>query len=234
MHNKTINRLLNIKEVSEAGEFEGYGSVFDNEDSYSDVVVAGAFQKSLETYQEKGRMPAMLWQHNPGDVIGVWQEMREDEKGLYVRGRLALGTAKGKEAYELLKMDAITGLSIGFHYVEAEYDADEKIFEVREVDLWEVSLVTFPANDEARIQAVKAALMADSLPTIREFESTMIDLGFSRNQAKAIVSEGFKSLMRDASGNHDSDQRDAEKACLEGLKALQSEMKNFIERIRNA
>lgn len=81
---------LKLKSVSETGEFEGYGSVFGVKDSYGDIVVPGAFTKSLQTWKEKGRMPALLWQHQTAEPIGVYTEMKEDDVGLYVKGRLLI------------------------------------------------------------------------------------------------------------------------------------------------
>src|SRR5690554_48363 len=87
---KRLDVPLTIKSVSDAGEFEGYGSIFGVVDSYSDVVMPGAFEKSLKALQEKGRQPALLWQHDTREPIGVYTEVREDEVGLYVKGRLLI------------------------------------------------------------------------------------------------------------------------------------------------
>ena len=106
-----------VKAVSDDGLFSGYGSVFGVLDSYKEVVAPGAFAESLQ-----GRMPALLWQHRAGEPIGVYTAVREDAVGLYVEGKLALKTARGAEAYELLKMRALSGLSIGFVTREDSYD----------------------------------------------------------------------------------------------------------------
>ena len=106
-----------VKAVSDDGLFSGYGSVFGVLDSYKEVVAPGAFSESLQ-----GRMPALLWQHRAGEPIGVYTAVREDAVGLYVEGKLALKTARGAEAYELLKMRALSGLSIGFVTREDSYD----------------------------------------------------------------------------------------------------------------
>ena len=139
-----------VKAVSDDGLFSGYGSVFGVLDSYKEIVAPGAFAESLQ-----GRMPALLWQHRSGEPIGVYTAVREDAVGLYVEGKLALKTARGAEAYELLKMRALSGLSIGFVSREDSYDKVSGIRTLKKVDLWEVSLVTFPANDAARISGVK-------------------------------------------------------------------------------
>src|SRR5690606_4549046 len=101
---KHLDVPFEVREVSEDGTFTGYGSVFGVKDSYNEIVVPGAFVDSIEK-----RVPAMLWQHRSGEPIGVYEEVREDSVGLFLRGRLAMKTARGAEAYELLKMKAISG-----------------------------------------------------------------------------------------------------------------------------
>jgi len=189
---------LKIKSVSDTGEFEGYGSVFGVKDSYSDIVVRGAFQKSLDTHAEKGSLPALLWQHRMDEPIGVYTEMKEDENGLFVKGRLLINDDPlAKRAHAHLKAGSISGLSIGYSLNDYEYDNEKDAFILKDVDLWEVSLVTFPANDEARISDVKAALKTGEIPQPALVEKCLRDVGFSRSQAKAIMADGFKAL-RDA------------------------------------
>ena len=105
---------LQIKAAGDDGTVEGYGSVFGVRDNYDDVIAKGAFVQSLKDHKAAGTMPAMLWQHDADKPIGVWTEMVEDEKGLRIKGQLAMETVKGKEAHALLKMGALNGLSIGF------------------------------------------------------------------------------------------------------------------------
>ncbi len=127
----------------------GYASIFGNRDRVGDVVVAGAFTKSLAS----GRKVKMLWQHDSSQVIGVWDEMIEDDKGLFIQGRFA-NTEKGKEIRELAMMGAIDSFSIGYRTLDYEYsNSGDRL--LKEVDLFEVSLVTFPANELATITAVK-------------------------------------------------------------------------------
>jgi HK97 family phage prohead protease len=175
-----------IKAVSEDGLFSGYGSVFGVIDSYKEVVAPGAFAESLSQ-----RTPALLWQHRSGEPIGVYSALREDQTGLYVEGKLALKTARGAEAYELLKMGAISGLSIGFVTRDDSYDRVTGIRTLKKVDLWEVSLVTFPANDAARVSGVKSI---DTIASLADAESYLRDAGgLSRREATALVSR-IKSL----------------------------------------
>lgn len=148
---------LQIKAAGDDGTVEGYGSVFGVRDNYDDVIAKGAFIQSLKDHKAAGTMPAMLWQHDADKPIGVWTEMVEDEKGLRIKGQLAMETVKGKEAHALLKMGALNGLSIGFMSKEWAYDRDTEVRTITAIDLWEVSLVTFPANEKARVTNVKAS-----------------------------------------------------------------------------
>ena len=179
----------------EARTFEGYGSVFGTLDSYADTMKRGAFKRSLKEWKGKGRMPAMLWQHNPDEPVGVWTEMGEDETGLYVKGQL-LTTGKGPQAYEALKLGALSGLSIGFVTRKSQIDDESGIRTLTDVDLWEVSLVTFPANDPARVTSVRADW---DFPSEREFEQwCRRDAGLSRDEAKRVTAICFRRLLRDA------------------------------------
>ncbi|MCP1289830.1 HK97 family phage prohead protease [Chromobacterium sp. S0633] len=148
---------FHIKAVNEDGLFSGYASVFNLVDGDQDIVVKGAFNASLADWSAKGRLPALLWQHRMGEPIGVYTKMHEDDVGLYVEGKLALKTARGAEAYELMKMNAVSGLSIGFVSRDDSYDRVTGVRTIKQVDLWEVSVVTFPANDASRVNGVKAA-----------------------------------------------------------------------------
>jgi HK97 family phage prohead protease len=174
------------------GEVEGYGSVFDVEDWYGHVIRKGAFAATLAKAKEEGRAPAMLWQHRAGEPIGVWDELREDDRGLYVRGRLA-DTALGRDVHTLLSISSLDGLSIG--YTASKWTIDDKndVIELLEVDLWEVSPVTFPANERARITEVKAGE-----PTERELERALRATGCTRATAKQILAHGFRSAQREA------------------------------------
>ena len=180
-----IDFPFEIKSVAADGTFEGYGSVFGVIDSYKEVVDRGAFAESLADWQGKKRMPALLWQHRSGEPIGVWSIMREDDLGLRVEGKLALKTTRGAEAYELLQMRAISGLSIGYVTREDSYDKVTGVRTLKKLDLWEVSLVTFPANDAARVSTVKSIELIESL---KDAESLLRDAGgFSRRDATALV-----------------------------------------------
>jgi HK97 family phage prohead protease len=194
---------LTIKSVSESGEFEGYGSVFGVKDSYGDIVVKGAFTKSLQDWESKSRLPALLWQHQMDQPIGVFDEMYEDEQGLYVKGRLLISDDPlAKRAHAHMKAGSLTGMSIGYVLKDYEYDGGKGAFVLKEIQLWEVSLVTFPANDEARVAEVKSVLSSGDLPAPSLVERCLRDAGFSRTQAKAVLSGGYKAL-RDADSDTD-------------------------------
>lgn len=189
-----LDLAFEIKSVKDDGTFAGYGSVFDVLDSYREIVAPGAFTESLQN-----RMPSLLWQHRSGEPIGVWPVVKEDNIGLQVEGKLALKTSRGAEAYELLKMGAISGLSIGFMTREDSYDKLTNIRTLKKVDLWEVSLVTFPANDSARVQQVKSI---ESIQTYAAAEAHLRESGgFSKREAVALVAR-IKSLQ----GRSDSDE----------------------------
>jgi hypothetical protein len=147
---------LQVKALAADGVFAGYASVFNTLDQQNEIVAPGAFARTLRQAAQQGRTPAMLWMHDPTFPIGLWQGIREDSNGLAVEGRLALRTQKGAEAYELLKMGALTGLSIGYRVVSSRIDASRKARILTDVDLFEISLVTFPANEAARVDEVKA------------------------------------------------------------------------------
>ena len=185
MKTKHFDVGFEIKAVNADGTVEGYGSVFGVRDNYDDVIAKGAFVQSLKGHKAAGTMPAMLWQHDADKPIGIWTEMVEDEKGLRIKGQLAMETVKGKEAHALLKMGALNGLSIGFMFKEWAYDRDTEVRTLTAIDLWEVSLVTFPANEKARVTNVKSA---DEMATPKDAEKALRDAGFSKSDATAFVS----------------------------------------------
>jgi HK97 family phage prohead protease len=150
---------LTLKAEQETGLITGYASVFNVRDSQGDIIVPGAFLRSLADWRRQGRFPALLWQHDPRQPVGVITDLVEDARGLMLRARLALGSEAGREAWALVQAGAVDGLSIGFRTVRAERGRDGTR-QIQDVALWEVSLVTFPANGAARIASMKAALMA--------------------------------------------------------------------------
>lgn len=171
-----------IKSVEENGVFTGYGSVFGNKDSHNHVVVKGAFRKTLAAGGRNGTGVVLLYQHRADIPIGIWKEIVEDSRGLRVVGQLAMETSKGRDVYELLKMGALKGLSIGYDTLVYEDDAKKKIRYLKELDLWEISLVTFGSNKKARITGVK------EVGTTRELEVALRELSLSKADAQRAIS----------------------------------------------
>lgn len=137
----------------EAGNvIEGYASLFGATDQGGDVVQKGAYEASLKRLAAAGRSVKMLWQHDPAQPIGIWDEVREDDQGLYVKGRLLDTVNKGREAAALIAAGAIDGLSIGYRTLRAtKTEKGQRL--LNELELWEVSLVTFPMLQTARVAA---------------------------------------------------------------------------------
>ncbi len=142
-----------IDEIDEDGVFEGYAAVFGREDLSRDIIAPGAFSRTLMN-KNLGEIK-LLYQHQPSELIGRWAEIREDERGLYVRGRILTDLTRGRETLSLLRAGILDGLSIGFHAVKGNRDPITGVRTLFEIDLWEISLVTFPMQEGARILSVK-------------------------------------------------------------------------------
>jgi hypothetical protein len=174
--------------ADDQGQIEGYGSVFDTVDLGGDIVAPGAFKQSLAG----SRRVKMLFQHDKSSVVGVWNTMEEDAKGLRVAGKMLTTVRAGAEAYELVKAGAIDGLSIGYRTVKSMDRNGKRV--ILQADLWEVSLVTFPMNEMARIDAVKAAEAfkdfqgGNAAMLKRNVEEYLREAGFSNAEAKAGAS----------------------------------------------
>ncbi len=213
MNRKSFN--LKIKAVQEDGFFSGYGAVFGNVDWYNDVILPGAFVKSLEKWAEKNKMPPVLWNHNDGEPIGVYTNIYEDEKGLFVEGRLLIDDVpRAKSTHALLKAGAIDGLSIGYKTKKANQQTNG-IRELIELDLGEISIVTMPANEESLITSVKSKLEDGELPTLPEFEKFLRESGFSKTQATAIAGKGLRHLLSES-----EDEKFQAKSILNALNIL--------------
>jgi HK97 family phage prohead protease len=194
-------RLAELKLApGSARTFTGYGAVFNNVDAYGDAIAPGAFKATLAEHRAAGTMPALLSQHGdwsgtgPAQMpIGVWTTMREDEKGLFVEGRLS-DTPRGLEAHTLLKDGALSGLSIG--YVTRKSTPGAKAGDAKrtltDVELLEVSLVTFPANPLARVASVKA--VDGKNLTLRELEHALQSVGVPRRLARKLIHPGWQAV----------------------------------------
>lgn len=183
---------LTVKAAAD-GTFSGYGSVFGVVDTYNEIVANGAF---ADTLAARSRPLPILWQHRQDMPIGVYDSVREDSKGLYVEGRLLVkDVALAREAHALMASGAVSGLSIGYWVRESTFDEKTGVRTLTKLDLEEVSIVTMPANDDARVDAVKLKMARGSLPSLSEFESFLRDAGMSRTKAAAIASRGLKALL---------------------------------------
>ena len=198
---------IELKAVADdEGIFEGYASTFGNIDSTGDIIAEGAFTNTI-----KSREPKVLWQHDMTKPVGKLIDIREDAKGLYVKVRLATKTTLGRDAYEYMKEGIINRLSIGFRTIKSEYDEDTNIRTLKEIELFEFSLVTIPANDQAEVTRVKNDLPQDE----RSFEKFLREFGYSRTASKAIAARGIKGyqeVLREAgvSDTPNDDLREAD------------------------
>ncbi|WP_062216629.1 HK97 family phage prohead protease [Aureimonas sp. D3] len=172
------------------GVIKGYGSTFnDVPDAYGDVIAPGAFARSLAEHRAAGTMPVMLWQHRSDEPIGRWTDIHEDDKGLSLTGQLNLGTTRGKDAHAHLVAGDVSGLSIGFFINEGgqESRADGTSL-LTDLDLAEVSIVTFPANRSARIGHAK------TLKSKSELVALLREGGLSIMAAQRVAAGGWAAL----------------------------------------
>jgi HK97 family phage prohead protease len=218
---------------SEEGIFSGYGSTFGNLDLGGDIIKAGAFEKTLNEWGQKGEMPFLLAFHDMSRPIGDWLEMREDEKGLFVRGQLWVKGDRRIEdavmAYNMLRGTGQKTLSIGYRVndYEMQESMNGSIRVIKEVDLVEVSVVPIPMNPQAKITAVKSLKDEEgNLLSKREVEKVLRDAGLSVRQSKAFIAGGYEAIERDAKGGEESVVRD-ERLDEAGILASLTEALNF-------
>lgn len=170
------------------GFFEGFASTFGNIDLTKDIIEKGAFERTLKS----GRLVKLLWQHGFFDVIGSVVKAEENDEGLFIRGRINLGTEKGREAFALLKAGDLDSMSIGFSVKSAEFDDDTGIRTINEIKLFEVSIVTEPANPKAVVTSVKSIQEANSLS---EVENILKAKGFTKKECFTLISK-IKSFSK--------------------------------------
>jgi uncharacterized protein len=213
---------LDLGQAQTDGAFEGYASLFGREDLAHDVVAPSAFRKSLAERGAAGIR--MLFQHDANQPIGVWIELIEDARGLYAKGQLSLDVPKAREVLALMRDRALDGLSIGYKPVRFKRDAKNGTRRLDQVDLWEISIVTFPMLPGARVSRVKSQPFAGTVPTEREFERWLTrDAGFTRTQARAVLRSGLKGLrdLRDA-GDGDGELAQLTRQIQQATKLLRS------------
>jgi HK97 family phage prohead protease len=185
-------------DTDDDGSFEGYASVFGNKDLGNDVIKKGAFADSIK--YKKPKQIKLLYQHKTDEPIGVIDSLEEDSRGLKIKGRLAMGTQKGKEVFELMKMGALDSMSIGYRLSPDDYKYNDKLKKrtISRVDLMEISMVTFPMNPKAKITKVKLAEM-----DVRELEKYLCDIGMTNSVAEQSAGVLFKSFNREVNEQGD-------------------------------
>jgi HK97 family phage prohead protease len=208
---------LEIKELTEAGTFSGLASVYGITDSDNDIVASGAFAKSLVTRPDV----KLLWQHDRTKPIGIFTLIEERGNALYVEGKLAIGVEKADEAYILLKMGAISGLSIGFVTKNYDYDTTTNVRTISEAELYEISVVTFPANEAAHIMSVKN--IKDMPP--KEVERKLrTAFNLSQSEAKTFMAKGYSAISQRDVVEAEESQRDVGSELLNQLKEINNEI----------
>lgn len=211
-----------IAGLSDEGTITGYGSTFGGAaDSYGDIIVRGAFQETIAKGGRNGNGIVMLWNHDAKEPIGKWHNVAENEKGLKMEGKLVMEVARAREAYALAKEKVVQGLSIGWDFIRdkdgrvekdaVEIDERKRTRYLKRIELFEVSLVTFPANTRATITGTKGIECVNS---IRDLEMYLRDEGLSSSAAKTIISK-----TREVSGMEITEEmKDALNIVLEGFK----------------
>lgn len=220
-----------VKAAGDAGEIEGYASVFGVRDSYNEVVMPGAFSDSLAKHKREGTYPLMLWQHNPDEPIGVWDELSDDGKGLFGKGRLLQGVKRADEALIMLKAGAIQGMSIGYREIDVTPADNTSPRQLIKLDLLEASIVSFPANKRARVDSVKNERFEDFArrlrdgepPSIKEFEDVLREAGIPKAMAVQIASVGYAKAIRS-----DSEGGEATQAALKSIGEAMTSLRSII------
>ncbi|KAB0285651.1 HK97 family phage prohead protease [Vibrio fortis] len=185
---KTLS--FDTKSINDEGVISGVLNYFGNKDHAGDVTLKGAFKNSIKSIQESGRELVMLWQHDPDKPIGVWKNLRETSRGLEGDGYINLDTVQGKEAYSLAKQGALSGLSIGYWVLDEEYDRPTKTNYLKEIELRETSLVTFPCNEQARIDEVKnLKLNPKGLPSVDDLKEHLLQGGLEEAVVDSICAK---------------------------------------------
>ncbi|HFQ4926334.1 TPA: HK97 family phage prohead protease [Vibrio vulnificus] len=207
-----------VQGVSNEGVISGVLNYFGNKDHAGDVTLKGAFKHSIKTIEESGRYLVMLWQHDPDKPIGVWKNLRETARGLEGDGHINLETALGREAYALAKQGALSGISIGYWVIEEEYDSKTKTNYLKELELRETSLVTFPCNELARIEEVKKMTLNEKgLPSQEELKSFLVNCGAAEEVAVAIVAKYLPDYVSPEEAQRKAKAQEEIKSTLQGL-----------------
>ena len=218
MKNKDFAFKVKISPDDKPGTIEGYVSVYGVRDSYNEVVMPGAFADSLARQKREGSYPLMLWQHDTHEPIGVWDDLSDDGKGLWGKGRLLIdaNVPTADKVYSLAKNDAVRGMSIGYLEVDVEPGTNGDPRKLIKLDLMEASIVSFPANRRAMVDAVKseqswskledlARRLRDNDPMpAKEFEDILREAGVPKSMAVQIASVGYAKAIRSESGGEEA------------------------------
>jgi uncharacterized protein len=211
-----------VKQENDKKTVEGYITTFGNKDVVDDIISKGAFGKSFKTNKVK-----FLYQHDWKEVIGIFEELKEDDYGIYAKAVFA-NTPRGQEAYELLKMGALDSFSIGFRINKFKYEQDGSRV-IEKASLMEASLVTFPANEMAQVTAVKG-LSEDGRIEKRDFEEMLKHFGFSQKEACIIVSKSYADLESHWDNGCGAEEKDNQSDF--DLKQIVSLMDNFLNELK--
>jgi HK97 family phage prohead protease len=224
MKNKDFAFKVKLAADDPAGTIEGYVSVYGVRDSYNEVVMPGAFADSLARHKREGSYPLMLWQHDTYEPIGVWDDLSDDGKGLYAKGKLLIQQSVpcADKVYSLLKADAVRGMSIGYREIDVEPSTNGDPTKLVKLDILEASIVSFPANRRAAVEAVKseaeecaikswkrvqdmARKFRDGEPLpAKEYEEILREAGFPKSVAVQIASVGYVKSIRSESGGEEA------------------------------
>lgn len=183
--------------VNDDGEFTGYASTFNEKDLGGDIVVPGAFDQWLGLWKSgQAQTPPILDNHDHTQVLGLYSEITPDNKGLWVRGKLNQEVAAARERRALMKQGALSGLSIGYALYPGGYrwDAVQKAYMLTDIELYEISLATFPMNTSARVGTVKGMFSREVRPTLRDVERALREQGFGQGDAKVIAKAASEML----------------------------------------
>lgn len=223
-----VHEIKALSEKDDTGAFEGYGAVFGNVDVFGEKVMPGAFVQSLVDHKRAGTRVKMFWYHDPREVVGRWVDLAEDKKGLFVKGQLNLKVGRAAELHSLMKDGDVDGLSIGFRVIKGE--ENNGVFELQQLDLVEISIVSLPANPRATVDEVKTvqhaakfdafckALADGKPPPVKDFEDILREAGVPRSMATRVASVGYAKAIR-------SDSESAAEAVMQELAAAVASFK---------
>lgn len=181
--------VTDFKYDKDTGEFTCYGNVKGNIDHAQDRTMDGAYMDSINKHKSNGTMPKMFWMHNPMELpVGVWTDMKEDSRGLWMKGRLS-DTAMGRDIETLAKDGALDSFSIGYRVIEEKWNQEKRCNDLHKLDIIEVSWVTFACNEESRLQEIKSKMHDGGTPSKAELRELLKTIpGLSKREIERITS----------------------------------------------